>query len=64
MAKKRVTLVHNTGYEESVPADDKVEINQRLARGYRIKDETTRSTSTSESKKSSTSSSDSKKDSK
>lgn len=39
MAKKRVTLVHETGFEESVPADDKVEINQRLARGYRIKED-------------------------
>lgn len=45
---KRITVVHEqSGFEESVPADDKVEINQRLARGFKVKDESKRAASTS-----------------
>lgn len=44
---KRVTLVHEeTGFTESVPADDKVDINQRLARGFVVKDDSKKSTTT------------------
>jgi hypothetical protein len=47
MAKNdRVTLVHESGFEESVPADDKVEIKQRLARGFKVKDEPKRAAAT------------------
>lgn len=50
MADKRVTLVHRDGFEYSVPADDKVEINQAKARGFRVKPEPKRQTHDSSAK--------------